>query len=516
MSEGPPAISASLLSPYNENLFVENEGWIGLSQILETRGAGSYGLSGPRGSGKSWLMKRAIGLAHEEGGLGVAFPSPSEYEPLAFLAALSDHVAADFEEFYDETTGRSTRASRYRFLVTYSAGGVLAYFALAGIVFNSNSSLPHLFTFGNAVFVLLFLVGFFLVVYAFRTRNREREGLGRIQAKAEELRSKVRFTLTSTDSDELDFGGKHGGLGAILKRTRARQLVERPATLSSLIHDFRAFVEAMAKTVDGPIVIAIDELDKMTDSARVAQLLRDIKGIFEIDGACFLVSISDEAAQALELGAVRTRNEFNSSFYTVITMRAWSPSASCELLQMRNEGFDSDAARALGVLTGGIGRELVRVAERARLATQEAPTIGSAVRLTISDELDAFADSVLRSAVGGPLSGLSDDERLRVFDAIEQAQVLLASDPDVARLVDGSWDLNQSSVAWREKFAEQWRRQLVRVEIAARMLTDSAWVTDDVRAQALQRIVRITSASAAVGRRQLSLDGAPAIGSTAG
>lgn len=512
MTEDAEAAKTSLLSPYDQGLFVTNESWIALSEILESRGAGSYGLSGPRGSGKSWLMQRAIDFARERKGVGVTFPSPSEYEPLAFLAALSDHVAADYEEFYEEETHRSTAASRSRYRRLANAGILLAYFSFVLFIlgntgaFNPESPFGEFLTFRNAVFGFGFAAGIGLVGRALAQRRRDREGLGRIQAKAEELRSKVRFTLTSIDRDEFDVGGKQGGLGAMLKRAREHQLVERPATLSSLIHDFRAFVRVMAKEVKAPVVIAIDELDKMSDSTRVAQLLRDIKGIFEIDGACFLVSISDEAAQALQLGAVRTRNEFNSSFYTVIAMPPLAPAACLELLRARNEEFDADTGRGIGILTGGIGRELVRVAERVRLATDDAPTHDRAVRVMMVDELEAFAESVLRSARGGPLAGLTDEERLTVFDAIERAKTLIEEGVAVSELVDESWDLNSSSIVWREKFAEQWRRLLVRLEIGARMLVDPVAISDDARAEALQRTVRIASASAAVGRHRLGLD----------
>ena len=85
----------------------------------------------------------------------------------------------------------------------------------------------------------------------------------------------------------------------------------------------------MAGESAGPVLIAIDELDKMTDPDRMRALLRDVKGIFEVPGVHFLVSLSHEALRSLKLGAIDERNEFNSSFYTVLELPPLSP-LDCE------------------------------------------------------------------------------------------------------------------------------------------------------------------------------------------
>jgi hypothetical protein len=73
-----------------------------------------------------------------------------------------------------------------------------------------------------------------------------------------------------------------------------------------LVHDVRELARLAGK-IAPPVVIAIDELDKMEDPAKVRQLLRDIKGIFEVPQVHFLVSVSHEAARALYLGGLVPR-----------------------------------------------------------------------------------------------------------------------------------------------------------------------------------------------------------------
>ena len=131
------------------------------------------------------------------------------------------------------------------------------------------------------------------------------------------------------------------------------------------MNDFRALA-AEAGRVSGTVIIAIDELDKMTDGERVRELLRDIKGIFEVPSVHFLVSVSDEAAQTLHLGTLTGRNEFNSSFYTVLSVMPATPDQVAELLAKRSRSrLAKEVALTLAVLAGGNPREAVRLADNA-------------------------------------------------------------------------------------------------------------------------------------------------------
>src|SRR4051794_25393952 len=102
----PVTDQATVFRAFERGEFLEWPAWKRLHKILNSNG-GSYGLSGPRGAGKSWLMLRAIEWTENptadeprEPGLGLWYPSPSEYDPLAFLASLSDSLATKIERWY--------------------------------------------------------------------------------------------------------------------------------------------------------------------------------------------------------------------------------------------------------------------------------------------------------------------------------------------------------------------------------------------------------------------------------
>lgn len=498
--------SRSLLAPYGEEIFLEHRSWRSLLRILQTRGGGSYGLSGARGAGKTWMMEKARRWAKQGKGVGVWFPSPSEYEPIAFLGAISDVVAAQYEAYYDELTGRPTRAARRRYFVVGGLGAALIYLASGLVIADLSGSLETVRLSPVIVVAIGLFVPAILLLLNARTRVREdREGLGRIRRAAEELRLQVRYVVTTKESSEMGAEGGPQGLTGRLKRARERELVERPATLSSLIQNFRAFVELMAAGVEGPVVIAIDELDKMADAVRVAQLLRDIKGIFDIPGAYFLVSLSDEAARTLQLGAVRTRNEFNSSFYAVITLPPLTPEQCLAVLRKRAADFDGPTGLAIGVMTGGVPREIVRIAERVYDASSVSAE--QAVRIAMEDELDTFMEQVLVTADqrGNAAPAMQDEERLALYDSVESARSGIRDDPSrLSSLVTNAWDLNADSEAWRLEFREEWRRILVRLGVAGLMMTQSSQLRDAHKTAELQETVKLAAKSAAVARAQFA------------
>src|SRR3954451_19789119 len=76
--------------------FRRTPSWIQLAGILTGNGGG-FAIYGPRGSGTSWLMLRAVHGATEEGGIGLWFPCPSNHDASKLLSALSDNLASAVE-----------------------------------------------------------------------------------------------------------------------------------------------------------------------------------------------------------------------------------------------------------------------------------------------------------------------------------------------------------------------------------------------------------------------------------
>jgi hypothetical protein len=471
--------------------------WDRLLRILQSNG-GSYGLSGARGAGKSWLMLRAIEWVRGApdtgrlGGIGLWYPSPSEYDPLAFLASLSDSFGTEIDRWYR----RHPRVQQMQRIERWMS--VIAAIALGAAAFGAATS------WGNLSGVVIGVGGAvlaFALILALLARFRPYRAEARLAAEAALVRERARYVVTR--SETMEFGAEGGrGFVARARRARERQLVERPATLSSLVNDFRALAEEAGR-VAGRVVIAIDELDKMVEPDKVRALLRDIKGIFEVPRVHFLVSVSDEAARSLSVGALFSRNEFNSSFYTVLDVKPGRPDELAELLEQRSEsGVPRDIALVLAVLAGGNPREVLRLAELADSAT----TGAEAAADTLEDEALSLRREVVTAAAERGVPALGPEARVGAFNCLPDSA--FADIAELSALTGSAFDGENWEPSWADRgfevrFREPWQRLMVRLAVAGQLVESPSLVRDRKLASRLRDVVVAASQSADVARTLL-------------
>ena len=462
----------TLFRAYDTGEFLETGSWRRLRTIIATGNGGVYGLYGPRGSGKSWLMHRAITAATEAGGTGLWFPCPSGYEPTAFLSMLADTLASQVE---------GLRAQPADSLALRKSA---------------------------------------------RQRRADRREHRRLARQAADLRERVRFATTSLKrSSQVSASASYHGTAGIT-RIREKDLAEREPTVASLVFDFRRFAASVA-TVLRPLVIAIDELDKIDSPDTVRALLRDIKGIFEIPDVYFLVSVSDEAAAALHLGAMRGRDEFNSSFYTVLEMEPLDSAGASRLVGKRGARLSGEQARLLCLLAAGNWREVIRLAEEWR-SSDGAADVSALVRRSLGTEAAALLREIVRAgrAAGGRTAqvradtgpsdgtgastGLAGRSTAVVNTVLAAAWKALPADSFTAEesfdelsryVIRDYWHLLNSQ-HWPDAPAEAWRCYLIRLSVAGRVLAGIR-LLDDPDIADLRNVLIHAGLSADVARLML-------------
>jgi hypothetical protein len=481
--------------------------WLRVMSLLKS-GHGAYGLSGPRGIGKTWLMRRAVEYARDEGGIGLWYPSPSEYDSSAFLAALTETFAGEVEERRRRQSGLRYAElgygglTRFRLLVMnprfpFAAAGVVAAYVWFGLVLFGVGFGVSLAIVASVALILIPLVEWLRRLRLAGTRE------GRLSLYAKQLKEAVRFALTKREALDL---GAQGGKGVVGRfgLSRGRELVERPVTLSSLIHDFRELTRLAGEAADpAPVIIAVDELDKLTDHDKVRQLLRDIKGIFGVQNVHFLVSVSHEAARALNLNGLEERNEFNSSFDVVVELEPVGV-AALEAMLVERRGWlgEPTSARALAVLSAGIPREAIRLGELVLAASPELVRAGA--RDAVPAAMRAEALEHRRDVVTAPSDGslaVSEASRVGVFEALPETLFLPDRFPKetrklLSKYIEPPWN---SDKAWEQRFGEEWRRLIVRLGVAGLLVDEEQRPSDDD----LQRIISISTQSAAVATLML-------------
>jgi hypothetical protein len=291
---------------------------------------------------------------------------------------------------------------------------------------------------------------------------------------------------------------------------------ERPTSVASLIFDFRNLAEHIARKVDRPFVVCIDELDKIEESAAVRSLLRDIKGIFEVRGGHFLVSISEEAAASLQVGTLRSsgRDELNSSFYAVVGVPPLDPTEAAQLLQKRGLSGAGRLPAALCLLAGGNRRELVRMADacatyarKHQMPLDERTIIG-----LLEEESFALLQEITRDLSGDGSIIRDDNIKYRAWSSLSRESFYALDDfikLGYSVIRDNwkpPWDANEE---WNS-FSESWRRLLIRLFVSARILAkprdigDMILLDDESAVVALRDILLMGTRDSAVARLMLS------------
>ncbi len=470
----------TLFRSYSDDTFSLTPGWQRLAHIL-TGDGGAYGLHGPRGSGKSWLMLRAIRQADRAGGMGLWFPCPSEYARASeFLSALSDNLANEVEQRYvrNDLWWAATRWLQRGLALVVAvpvAAAVVSYAAhgLTGRLTTFFSVLPaDLWAATGAALAALCL----LAVVQFVRVSRP---AGRLARQATAVRERIRYSTALKQGHEVDVSAAFH-LAGTFKRTNEKNLDERPTTVASLVFDFRRLAEAIIAATGRRLVIGIDELDKIDDDDAARKLLRDIKAIFEIPGVFFLVSVSQEAATALQLGALQGtgRNEFNSSFYTVIEMPPLHPADVIEIGAARGHPVRPALACLLCLLSVGNVRELIRLADgwpdrRLDGIDERFSDHGldegdcRQARRVLAAEVGTLLREIVRAC--GPTADQVLPEAWRALpeNAFESPDEFAALSQSA---IHDFWNLGEPDPGWREKITESWRRFLVRLFVTGRVL----------------------------------------------
>jgi hypothetical protein len=151
-----------------------------------------------------------------------------------------------------------------------------------------------------------------------------------------------------------------GVLGLGSGFSRSTRVAEVQQTLPQLVAELREFIASV--TDRGlTVIVAIDELDKIEHDAAARQFLNDLKPVFGVPGAFFLVSISENAMADFERRGMPFRDAFDSALDEVVSVGYMTFDESMAILRRRVIGIPIPFIGLAHVLSGGLARDLVRV-----------------------------------------------------------------------------------------------------------------------------------------------------------
>ena len=525
-------IKNSVFRSFKETEFLPYQSWKQLEKILKSSNGGAYGISGPRGSGKTWLISKSVEWARQFEGVGLWFPTPSDYGAEPFLSSLADNFASEVQRKYSQEPPQwYTRLSS---VWTFAASAVLliififffrSYIGNFGIypwwnqlnigtafsdIFNNLSDPEGIsagLVFDTVIRILLIIVvygsGIVFLASSIGMVSKTRKPIF-LYLKARTLKQRLRYSETLRRSLESGVTvGQEANVGVSLQAER--NLAERALTIASLVYEFRDFMQQVSKRTEGPIVIGIDELDKIHDASKAKELLRDIKGIFEVDGVHFLVSVSDEARKTLQLGAMQERDEFSSSFYTVIDILPHTPRECADLLSNRSpNSFAEDALTAIGILSGGNLRETLRLAAsclETNLSDDTPITLAQALSAVLGKEARIIRNEVIGTELPEAIKveaykGL-DPDRFASVQLLDKNNLL----PDFPELIlEQKSEQSDISPADLNTLVEIWSKFQVRFTIVKYLLQNPEVLTNEEMTVELQEVVITVEDSAAVAK----------------
>ncbi len=151
--------------------------------------------------------------------------------------------------------------------------------------------------------------------------------------------ARVRYLQTHTSG----WSGalRHPG-GSRAQRSGSTSRAEQPLSYPEIVDEFRTFAREVAADVHrngDRVFIGIDELDKIGSAEQAEHFLNEIKGIFGIPHLYFVVSVSDDALTAFDRRGLPLRDAFDSSFDEIIHVGPLGYGESRRLLYRRNRTY---------------------------------------------------------------------------------------------------------------------------------------------------------------------------------
>lgn len=192
-------------------------------------------------------------------------------------------------------------------------------------------------------------------------------------------------------------------LGLSVNVGRQRIWTEREHTHADWVADFRDYLERHRLLNGDPIIIAIDELDKVSDPEQAIEVINSLKDLFHIQGTHFIVSVSDDALRSFATRGVPVRDAFDSSFDSVVEVPNLTSRESFNVLQARARFFPGAIALFCHAWSAGVPRDLIRVARSCATIPHwlnRSVPITEITQQIIRHDIIEFMDAMIRSGKG--------------------------------------------------------------------------------------------------------------------
>ncbi|MFJ9419347.1 P-loop NTPase fold protein [Streptomyces sp. NPDC101227] len=245
---------------------------------------------------------------------------------------------------------------------------------------------------------------------------------------------------------------------------RTTTLSSRTFTLPELVTHFRELLERMAQerraaaeaqNAVGRIFIIIDEVDRIGTAEKARALLAEIKAVFGIPNVYFLISVAEDVGADFIGRGLASRDILDSSLDDIVHVEPRTLEESRGILENRVPGLTAPFIALAHCLSGGITRDLIRYTRRmvqipdqpdAR-GSQLPEVAGKLLEEELRETLMGFRVRLARNGVEGGWEARFDHIRRtvlrlqeqsvhgqasRTYDAVERLMTASATPPGTA------------------------------------------------------------------------------------
>jgi hypothetical protein len=377
-----------------------------LALALARREGAAIGLAGPRGGGKSELIRYITKPTADV--VSIRLWAPSQVDHTAFLLQLLKQICVQVLGQRDEERNTSERLetsstdaadddSGEAKALALSVGILLALCGLAlilGDLFNYDLRRDKM-GLGIVLVVLAMLIA------GFGTRIASEwlpypDDLEPAEARLLSLAKLMlrRAEFTETYSMNAELATRLAPINAKLGLSRSQQ--SRPLSDVETVYKIQTLVHAIREQGQ-EVLVGIDELDKIGTDEEAMAFLNSIKILFPIEGCSFIVSVSENAWVRFAQRGLPFRDVFDSSFDDIFYVGRLDIKSSRDLLRARDKRITDLQCLFCHVMSGGLPRDLLRVARRIGQAAVEVSDndFFSVTRIIFTDDVTDKARAAL-------------------------------------------------------------------------------------------------------------------------
>ncbi|GLW56813.1 P-loop NTPase fold protein [Kitasatospora phosalacinea] len=400
-----------------------------LRQKMDQLEGGTIAVCGPRGAGKTTLLRSCLVRPRHNFDLTVFVQAPADYTPQDFLLGLFAKVCERYLEFYGEGSDSAVFTPKRRRQNLYQrswralkwlASFVLALAALAAALgrgvrwsydrYVKPQIVDHLGYWWSCsrdwavAFwtshpwwsgAILLVVGMRLMpTIRFRKRTSAKS---LISQRCQRYLYRLRTVQSSSTTVNI---GVAGPQETSLGHSKTTSLSSIPLTFPELVSEFRELLTDIAAWHPryfrrARVVIAIDELDRVGNTAQARKFLGEIKSVFGIENVYFLLAVAEDLGAAFVRRGLPHRDVTDSSLDDLLYIPPRTLDESQQMLARRAPSITPPFVQLLHALSGGVPRDLIRYARR----------LVEVHRWTTRSERKDLAPAVICEELGDTLEG---------------------------------------------------------------------------------------------------------------